>query len=80
MSSNNSRYSQRLATAFDDEVSEDDSDVFDMKDDDSDEEMDENFLTRSVSQLSDLTASCSLSAAASNMSRRHSVGSKDAEA
>jgi hypothetical protein len=80
MSSNNSPYSQRLATTFDDEVSEDDSDVFDMKDDDSDEEMDENFLTRSVSQLSDLTPSCKLSSASSQMSRKRFVQNEDEEA
>jgi hypothetical protein len=42
MSSNNSTYSQSPATIFDDELSEDDSDVSDIKHHGSDEEMDDN--------------------------------------
>jgi hypothetical protein len=42
MSWNNSTYPQSPATIFDAELSEDDSDVSDMKDHGSDEEMDDN--------------------------------------
>jgi hypothetical protein len=73
--SNYSPYSQRPATMFDDELCEDDSilqicNIAEVK---------KRWMRTAAKRWpqSDLTASCSLSAAASNVSRRHSVGSKD---